>query len=74
VVIEANPANKTRPKVLMLMNVAKQKIDRFILELDQNPVDSVGARYRVQRVLAKGEYELDLYEFNQQGGFDRFVC
>jgi len=70
VVIAANPKNKTKPKVLMLMNKAKQFCDKFILELDQNPVDSAGEQYRVLKVLPKGEYGLDLYEFNQQGGFD----
>ena len=58
-VIEANAANKTRPKLLMLMDANKQFIDSSILELAVDPVDG------------KGEYGLDLYEFNQQGGFEK---
>ena len=70
-VIEANAANKTRPKLLMLMGANKQFIDSSILELAVDPVDVKGEPYRIHKVLRKGEYGLDLYEFNQQGGFEK---
>ena len=71
VVIEANPRNKTRPKVLMLMNKHKQMIEHFVLDLDNNPIDSDGNQYGVLEVLHKDELGVDLYEFNQQGGFGK---
>jgi len=70
VVIEANPANKTKPKVLMVMNKDKQLIPGFTLELETQPVDSTGKEYGIKKVLRKDEYGFDLYKFNQQGGFD----
>ena len=70
VVIEANAANKTKPKVLMLMDDKKQLIDSFVIELAANPLDAAGHSYGIKKVLHKNEYGLDLYEFNQQGGFE----
>ena len=70
VVIEANLANKTKPKVLMVMNKDKQLIPGFTLELETQPVDSTGNEYGIKKVLRKDEYGFDLYKFNQQGGFD----
>jgi len=70
VVIEANPANKTKPKVMMVMNKDKQLIPGFTLELETQPVDSTGNEYGIKKVLRKDEYGFDLYKFNQQGGFD----
>jgi len=71
VVIEANIANKTRPKVLMLMDAYKQYIDSFLLELEKKPFDVRGEPYRIHKVLRKDEYGLDLFKFNQQGGFEK---
>lgn len=74
VVIEANAANKTRPKVLMVMDANKQFIDNSILDLAVDPLDIKGEPYRIHKVLRKDEYGLDLYEFNQQGGFEKAFC
>ncbi len=71
VVIEANLNNKTKPKILMLMDAEKNFIDSRILELAKNPADKNGEPYRIHKVLRKGEYGIDLYEFNQQGGFSK---
>jgi HD-GYP domain-containing protein (c-di-GMP phosphodiesterase class II) len=71
VVIEANQKNKTKPKILMLMDADKNFIDGTVLELENNPTDKNGEAYRIHKVLRKDEYGLDLYKFNQQGGFNR---
>jgi len=49
----------------------KQFCDPFVIDSATNPVDGNGQKYGVLKVLAKGEYGLDLYEFNQQGQFDK---
>ena len=74
VVIEANAANKTRPKLLMVMDANKQFIDSSILDLAVDPLDIKGEPYRIHKVLRKDEYGLDLYKFNQQGGFEKAFC
>jgi HD-GYP domain-containing protein (c-di-GMP phosphodiesterase class II) len=71
VVIKANPTNKTKPKILMLMDADKNFIDSSVIELSNEPKDSNGEIYRIQKVLRKDEYGLDLYDFNQQGGFEK---
>ncbi len=74
VVIEANAENKIRPKVLMVMDSNKQFIDSSMIDLAADPVDVKGESYRIHKVLRKGEYGLDLYKFNQQGGFEKAFC
>ena len=58
----------------MLMDADKQFVDSSILELAANPVDVKGEPYRIHKVLRKDEYGLDLYKFNQQGGFEKAFC
>ncbi len=67
VVVEANLKNKTRPKILMLTDHNKAFIDSFFLELKTGPKDSNGELYKINKVLRKDEYGLDLYQLNQQG-------
>ncbi len=71
VVIKANPDNKTRPKVLMLMNSDKHFIDSSVLELSKEPKDSNGEPYRIHKVLRKGEYGLDLYQLEKSGELEK---
>ncbi len=71
VVIEVNLKNKTKPKVLMLMDADKLWIDGCVVDLAQEPVDMQGEPYRIYKVLRKDEYGLDLYDFNQKGGFEK---
>jgi putative nucleotidyltransferase with HDIG domain len=71
VVTEANRENKTRPKVLMLMDSDKQKIDGFMIDLVQDTLAPDGKPYRIYKVLRKSDYNLDLYDFNQQGGLKK---
>ncbi len=71
VVIEENSKNKTRPKVLIVMNADKQFIDSYELDLADDPKDVNGEPYRIHKVLHKGDYDIDLYEFNKQGGFKK---
>ncbi len=71
VVVEANLKNKTRPRVLMLMDANKAFIDSFFVELKNAPKDSNGKAYKINRVLRKDEYGLDLYQLNQQGGLKK---
>ena len=54
------------------MDADKKSIDGIIvLELAMNPVDNNGEPYRIHKVLCKGEYNFDLYEFNLQDGFGK---
>jgi putative nucleotidyltransferase with HDIG domain len=69
IVIEVNKINKTRPKVLMLMDSNKQRIKSFLVDLASDSVDSKGNTYRIHKVLRKNEYGFDVYNFNKEGGF-----
>lgn len=70
IVTEVNKTNKTKPKVLIVMDSSKQLMkNSFAIDLASNPTDSDGKPYRIYKVLRKNEYNFDLYKFNQQGDF-----
>ncbi len=73
IVTEVNVANKTRPKVLMLMDSNKQMIESFTVDLALDSKDSNGEPYRIYKVLRKNEYGFDLYEHNKQGDFKKVL-
>jgi hypothetical protein len=73
VVLENNTKQKTKPKVLMLMNAHKEKISPYVLNLADNPVDANNQPYAVLKVLHKGDYGLDLHELNQENGIQAFL-
>lgn len=73
IVIKENPGNKTRPKVLMLMDADKHFIDSSVLDLSSDPKDSQGEPYRIHKVLRKGEYGLDLYEYEKNGDLKKAI-
>ena len=72
IVTEINKTNKTRPKVLMVMDSSKQLMkNSFAIDLATNPSDLDGKPYRIYKVLRKNEYNFDLFEFNQRGDFKK---
>jgi len=71
IVTEVDKTNKTRPKVLMVMDSNKQRIKEFLVDLASDSVNSKGEPYRIHKVLRKNEYDFDVYDFNKEGGFKR---
>lgn len=71
VVIEKNSKNKTRPKVLLLLDAQKQPQQNRIIDMATDAKDQAGENYRIYKVLHSDDYGIDLKEFHDAGGFNR---
>ncbi len=71
VVIEKNVNNKTRPKVLLLLNAEKQPQSHQIIDLSTEQKDASGEIYKIHKVLHSDAYGIDLKKFHEQGQFNR---
>ncbi len=71
VVIEKNIHNKTRPKVLLLLDAEKQPQPHQIIDLAAEQKDASGEKYRIHKVLHSDAYGIDLKKFHEQGQFNR---
>lgn len=71
VVIEKNSHNKTKPKVLLLLNTEKQTRVHQIIDLAAEQQDSSAETYRIHKVLHADAHGIDLKNFHEQGYFNR---
>ncbi len=71
VVIEKNSQNKTKPKVMLLLDAQKQAQQNSIIDMDTNAKDQAGENYRIYKVLHSDDYGIDLKEFHEVGGFNQ---
>lgn len=72
VVIKSNAANKTRPKVLILLDADKQSCEETVIDLqDDSILNSNQEPYRISRVLRTGDFGLSLNEIYKRGSFDK---
>lgn len=70
VVIERNSQNKTRPKILLLLDAQKQRQQNRVINLATEERDQVDEVYRIYRVLHSDDYGIDLKKFHEAGGFN----
>jgi len=70
VVIEKNSSQKTKPRILLLLNAQKQPQPNKILDLATGSSDSSGQAYRIHKVLRQDDYGIDLKKFHQENGFN----
>jgi hypothetical protein len=70
VVIAGNSKQKTKPKVMMLLNAEKTERKALIIDLaDPACVDSKGEAYRIYKVLHQNQYGLNLRDYFNDGKF-----
>jgi len=70
VVIAGNSKQKTKPKVMMLLNADKIEHEALIIDLaDPACVDSKGEAYRIYKVLHQNQYGLNLRDYFNDGKF-----
>ena len=74
VVIEKNNKNKTRPKIVMLLDALKKPCARKIVDLDNNQADENGKTRSIYKVLHAKEYGLDLNKIQAQGEFSKIFA
>ena len=70
-VVEKNAKNKTRPKVLLLLDAEKQPQQHQIVDLAAEVKDASGETYRIHKVLHSDAYGIDLKKLHEQGQFNR---
>lgn len=73
-VIESNPTNKTRPKVLLLLDERKRPQKEKLIDLSvPSVVDKNGKPYKLFKVLRQDAYNLNLRYRHEQGTLASFV-
>lgn len=70
-VVEQNKKDRLKPKLLLMFDANKQPIERKILDLASNPIDSNQQPYRVKQIMGAQEYGLDLIQLQKEGLFTK---
>ncbi|MGX2041875.1 HD-GYP domain-containing protein [Methylocaldum sp. MU1018] len=66
-VIEANPRQKLRPKVVLLLDPDKNPRPHRIVDLSKLDLDPSGQPYRIKAILKNGTYDVDIRQYHEQG-------
>lgn len=72
-VIEVNPRQKLRPKVIMLLDADKNPQPHRIVDLAKLDLDPCGQPYRIKAMLKNGSYNIDIKRYYEQGLIQRTV-
>ena len=67
VVITSNRDDNLRPKVLLMLDSNKMPIERKIINLARNAVDSLGRPIKISKTLRKGDYGIDQQQLVREG-------
>ncbi len=70
VVIEKNSGNKTRPKILLLLDSQKQPQQNRTIDMASGAKDPAGDVYRIYKVLHSDDFGVDLKKIHEAGGFN----
>lgn len=70
-VIEVNPRQKLKPKVIMLLDADKNPQPHRIVDLAKLDPDPCGQPYRIKTMLKNGSYNIDLKQYHEQGLIQR---
>jgi HD-GYP domain-containing protein (c-di-GMP phosphodiesterase class II) len=71
IVIEVNPKQKIRPKIILLLNEAKQPKAERLIDLSKIDLDASGQKYTVRRTVRPDEYGIDIDKFYKNGLLDK---
>lgn len=67
-IVESNPTNKVKPKVLLLLDAQKKpRKEKLIDTADPAVVDGNGEAYKLFKVIKQNSYGLNLREFHKNG-------
>lgn len=70
-VVEQNKTDRLKPKVLMILDAAKQPVETKILDLALKSVDAQNQAYRIKQIIRAQDYGLDLKKLHEEGGFTK---
>jgi len=66
-VIEVNPRQKLKPKVIMLLDPDKNPQSHRIVDLAKLDLDASGQAYRIKAILKNGSYNIDIKQYHERG-------
>ena len=68
IIIDSNPKNKLKPKVILVRDSAKQeRFKQRVIDLMRNPLDGTNTPYKIAKEVPNGSYGIRLQEFLEQG-------
>jgi HD-GYP domain-containing protein (c-di-GMP phosphodiesterase class II) len=67
IVIEINPKQKIRPKVILLLDENKQSRPERLIDMAKMDLDASSHNYRIRKIVRADEYGIDLNTFYHNG-------
>ncbi len=66
-IVLANTTDKLRPRVIVILDEAKEPIQQMIVDLSQMETDSSGNVYQIKTTLSDGSFGIDVADFQRAG-------
>jgi len=66
-IVLANTTDKLRPRVIVILDAAKEPVRQKIVDLSQMETDSEGNVYQVKTTLSDGSFGIDVADFQRAG-------
>jgi len=66
-IVLANTSDKLRPRVILILDAAKEPVMQQVVDLSQMDVDSEGNAYQIKTTLSDGSYGIDVADFQRAG-------
>jgi len=66
-IVLANTTDKLRPRVIVILDAAKEPIRQKIVDLSQMETDNEGNVYQVKTTLSDGSFGIDIADFQRAG-------
>lgn len=70
-VVEQNKADRLKPKLLLVLDENKNPIDKIMLDLASNVLNSNHQPYRVKQIVRPKDYNIDLIQYHKEGVFTK---
>lgn len=67
IVIEVHPRQKIKPKIILLLDEAKQPRNARLVDLAKMDLDASGHSYSIRKIVRGDEYGIDLNEYYHNG-------
>lgn len=67
IVVEVNPKQKIRPKIILLLDEHKQPRNERLIDLSKIDLDASGQKYTIRRTPKNDEFGIDINKYYQNG-------
>ncbi len=66
-IVLANTSDKLRPRVIIILDAAKEPVQQRVVDLSQMDADNEGNVYQIKTTLSDGSYGIDVADFQRAG-------